>query len=108
MGAFGELLIKTWGGDLDHYRGNDNHRGKINDQGDTEEEKIKANDERIKQQKIDSAKFHLDRLTDSLSYRPENIKYITEQSFKASYIKIKTEDWIIDLMWVEYQKYLKK
>lgn len=107
MGAFGELLIQYLGGDLDHYRGND----KCSNRPDipvTEEEKQKSHDELVKRFKLKDAREHLHRLTTNIMYKFVDHTKITEEIFRNGYKSIKTEEWVIDTMWNEYNDFLIK
>jgi len=106
MGAFGELLIKTWGGDLEHYRGNDIKREKSTEM--TYEEQIKAREEFAKMRKLSYARDYLHRLTTNIIYKSVDYTQITEVLFRDSYKKINAENWVIDAMWSEYTEFLNK
>lgn len=69
MGAFGELLIKSWGGDLDRYRGNYESKSNAKDAETTEEDKARFRYE----YKISQARRRLEILTSNLIYRPQDV-----------------------------------
>ena len=104
MGAFGELLIKTWGGDLDRYKGNYETRSTIKVVETTEEDK-----ERFRYEyKISKARDMLDLLTSNLMYRPKNIKNYTEQSIKDLFKQSGYDENIQNIMWNEYEEFISK
>lgn len=113
MGAFGEMLIRNWGGDLDAYRGNNNSRNNIVDVKElTDEEKKAEHLKFIRERQISYAKDHLRLLTNNIMYKPEICDVINEKMFKEAYRTHKFSDEISDLMWIEYNnfvdKYIKK
>ncbi len=104
MGAFGELLIQTWGGDLDRYRGNKTKRENVVLKETTEEEKEQFRYER----KISRARQRLDILTSNLMYRPQDLKNYTEESIKNGFKQLGFDVNIQNIMWSEYCSFLDK
>tara|TARA_R110000851_G_scaffold326865_1_gene495888 strand:+ start:646 stop:978 length:333 start_codon:yes stop_codon:yes gene_type:complete len=104
MGAFGELLIQRWGGDLDRYRGNTTQNKNIATKKTTEEEKEQFRYE----YKISKAKQNLDLLTSNLMYRPQDAQNYTEESIKNGFEKLGFDVNIQKIMWDEYSSFLDK
>lgn len=98
MGAFGELLIRYWGGDLDRYRGisRDRYRGntanktspveKNNDDYTLTEDESKRL--KIFCYNINKSKLFLDTLTSNLMYKPEMTINYTEESVKSGFSQL--------------------
>ena len=108
MGAFGELLIKHWGGDLDKYRGNTNQPKKETEVKLTEQE---IRNEKIKtryEYKIMYARKLLDVLTNQIIYKPSIANGIDKEQFISSYQNNGYDLNISNLMWKEYNEFLKK
>ena len=83
MGAFGELLIQTWGGDLDKYLGNIPTNRNVAEDETTEEDK-----ERFRYEyKLSTARHRLDILTSNLMYEPKSIENYTEESIKNGFLE---------------------
>ena len=104
MGTFGELLIQTWGGDLDRYRGNTTQNRGIVAMETDEEEKEQFRYER----KISIARKKLDMLTSNLMYRPQDVKNYTEESVKNGFKRLGFDVNIQNIMWGEYCSFLDK
>ena len=103
MGAFGELLIKYWGGDLDHYRGNDQSK-RIEIVVTSEKDK-----ERYRYEyKISKARDRLNLITTNLMYRPQNEINYTEESIKDGFKQLGYDDNIQNIMWNEYSDFISK
>ena len=104
MGAFGELLIKTWGGDLDRYRGNYETKSTTKVVETIEEDK-----ERFRYEyKISNARDRLNLLTTNLMYRPQDVKNYTEESIKGGFKQLGYDENIQNIMWYEYKKFVSK
>lgn len=104
MGAFGELLIKTWGGDLDRYRGDYEPKFKTKVIETTEEDKERYRYER----KISKARERLNILTNNLMYRPQDVKNYTEDSIKSGFRQLGYDENIQNIMWSEYSEFISK
>ncbi len=104
MGAFGELLIQTWGGDLDRYRGNTTQNKNITTKETTEEEKEQFRYEC----KISKARQRLDILTSNLMYRPQDVENYTEESIKNGFKQLGFDVNVQKIMWDEYCSFLDK
>ena len=104
MGVFGELLIKTWGGDLDRYRGNYQTKPTNEVMETTDEDK-----ERYRYEyKISKARDRLNLLTTSLMYRPQDVSNYTEESIKAGFKQLGYDDNIQNIMWNEYEEFVSR
>lgn len=101
MGAFGELLIKTWGGDLDKYSGNRSQRS-IDET--TEEEREQFRYER----KVGYARYALNTLTSNLMYAPKKAKNYTERIIKDWFKEMGYNTDIQNIMWNDYCSFLNK
>lgn len=78
MGAFGELLIHHWGGDLDKYRGN-HHDNKPSKQREATDEEMKI----IKQERHDNQmKRELFSLFDKIIYGVIDMEKVKLKDFK--------------------------
>lgn len=111
MGAFGELLIMYWGGDLDAYRGNAKAKfpkAKTPDVPLTEEELMRRKEDTIKRWRLSHARQTLNGLTDNIMYKFIDPNDINEDSFRNAYRNENTDEWIIDIMWKEYNEFLTK
>lgn len=105
MGAFGELLIKSWGGDIDSYQGNTPHRPDVKPVEEIPEEQK----EKFRYHRETSyARNHLNRLTNKIMYDNSAADDITEAVFREGYARINTKSSIVDLLWNEYQQFLIK
>jgi hypothetical protein len=104
MGAFGELLIKTWGGDLDRYRGNYESKPKTKVVETTETDKAKYRYE----YKISKARERLNILTNNLMYRPQDVKNYTEDSIKGGFRQLGFDENIQNIIWSEYSEFISK
>ena len=104
MGAFGELLIQSWGGDLNSYRGNTSNSTKTFVDKTTEEEKKQFRYER----KIQLARDTLDLLKSKVMYEPQHIKNFTEDIIKKYFKQLGYDENIQNIMWNEYLEYLSK
>lgn len=104
MGSFGELLIKTWGGDLDKYRGNYVVQSTTKEIETTEEDK-----ERLRYKyKISKARHRLNLLKTNLRYRPQDVNNYTEKSVKSGFKQLGYDDNIQNIMWSEYNEFVSK
>ena len=102
MGAFGELLIQYWGGDLDRYRGN--RQTKATGKG---VEATGANKENFRYEyKISKARDRLNTLTTNLMYRPQDVSDYTEKSIKGGFKQLGYDDNIQNIMWNEYNEFI--
>ena len=107
MGAFGELLIKTWGGDLDKYRGN--YETKFTTNTNKLVETTEEDRERFRYEyKISQARDRLKLLTSNLMYRPQNVENYTEEIIKSGFKKLGYDTNIQNIMWDEYKKFISK
>lgn len=106
MGAFGELLIQRWGGNLEVYRNaGSSNSNKIEPIVETtEEDKERFRRERV----ISHARVHLDSLTSNLIYMPDEVVNFTEESVKAGFKKLGYGIGIQNIMWKEYCSFVKK
>ena len=119
MGAFGEMLIQYWGGDINVYRGN---KPMSNPEYKKEEKKKESDEDRAlreynekynqnKGYKANELRFateHLNRLTNGIMYRPKTIDDITEESFKDGFVnKLKFSSEVADIMWNKYCEFVK-
>jgi hypothetical protein len=104
MGAFGELLIKTWGGDLDRYRGNYETKSTTKAVETTEEDKERS----MYNRKIDLARNRLDLLTTNIMYNPQDINDYTEESMKGGFKQLGYDENIQNIMWNEYMEFVSK
>ena len=104
MGAFGELLIQHWGGDLDKYRGNTPDKPKTIAVETTSTEKEQLRDVLI----LAKATRTLTQLTSSLIYRPQDAKNYTEEDIKNGFKQLGLDVNIQNIMWNEYCSFLDK
>lgn len=104
MGAFGELLIKNWGGDLDRYRGNYRSKPikKVVETTDEDREKFRY------ELKISNARKQLDLLTTNLMYKPQYVNNYTEESIKNGFRQLGYDENIQNIMWDEYSNFISK
>jgi hypothetical protein len=105
MGAFGELLIQHWGGDLDKYHGNHTNSKKEPQEISEQEQK----NQQLKYQynyKIQSARKMLLGLTSDIMYQSDIVNHITETSLKNGFSNYDKN--IQNLMWKEYNIFINK
>lgn len=110
MGAFGELLIQTWGGDLDKYLGNiPTNRDLGGKQESIKDETTEEDKERFRYEyKLSTARHRLDILTTNLMYEPKSIENYTEESIKNGFKQLGFDSNIQNIMWCEYCSFLDK
>ena len=102
MGAFGELLIQRWGGDLNTYNGN-----KIIKKDDLVYEK-ESKEERVFELMVLKARRHLTSLESSLIYRQDEAKLYTEDIIKNGFKKLGFNNYIQEKMWKEFCLFVDK
>lgn len=104
MGAFGELLIQKWGGNLNNYNGNKTTKQEsvIGDETPPNKE------ESLRQLKILKARKYLSSLTSSLIYTPQEAKNYTEESIKTGFKKLGFDGDVQNIMWDEYCLFVEK
>tara|TARA_R100000541_G_scaffold39136_1_gene46984 strand:- start:10381 stop:10710 length:330 start_codon:yes stop_codon:yes gene_type:complete len=105
MGAFGELLIQRWGGNLEYYRGDKVTKKEIEK---TFEENTKEKEEIFFELKVLRARKHLSSLKSSLIYRTDEAKLYTESVIKNGFNKLGFEPIIQDKMWIEFSSFIDK
>ena len=72
----------------------------------TEEERKKSREEFAKHMTLQYAREYLDRLIDNVRYDAIDYTEITEDKFRNYFKHHKYEDWVIDVMWKEYDEYI--
>jgi len=97
------LLIQTWCGDLDSYRGNTQTSEETGSTETTEVEEKQFSDEL----KVIQARRKLTALTANLIYWPQNTKNYTEESIKEGFNKLGFDVNIQNMMWDEYCHFMK-
>ena len=107
MGAFGELLIQHWGGDLDKYRGNTNQPKKEIVEL-SEQEKLNEKIKTRYEYKIKYARKLLSVLTNQIMYQPHIVNLIDKELFMFSFKQNGYDLNISNLMWKEYNEFIKK
>jgi hypothetical protein len=105
MGAFGELLVQRWGGNLDTYNENKIIKKDILV---CDKESKESKEERIFELKILKARKHLTSLKSSLIYRQNESKLYTEDVIKNGFKKLGFNDYIQDKMWEEFCLFVDK
>lgn len=101
MGAFGELLIEHFGGDLKKYRGQYEPSNEDN-----------KNNEEVEKQEVDielmDARKHLTSLENRLIYYPNEIKYYTEDIIKDGLKNSKFSKRVQNIIWDEFSDFKNK
>ena len=105
MGAFGEMLIEYWGGDIKTYRG---EKPSYSNKTKHKEVKIiKENEKKFQHTyNLDRARRELDVLTSNLMYRPENVNNYTKESLKNGFKRLGFNAEIQEVMWNEFNVFV--
>jgi phenylalanyl-tRNA synthetase alpha subunit len=106
MGAFGELLIQHWGGDLKKYKNpTSGYKKQVKKQVKKTELTL---EEKKENEQICIARYRLDLLTSKLIYTPSDISNYTEESIKNGFKQLNFNSNIQNLMWDEFVEFKNK
>jgi hypothetical protein len=104
MGAFGELLIETMGGDLNKYKNANNNNNTKYNKNDVVTEKEKK--ETIKNYNLTKARNWLEILTNHIMYNPHIVAEINEDNFIHNCEKRGFNKETQKILWKEYNKFI--